>query len=136
MGTYLIGVAAAMAITAVVVELLRRGILRERFAALWLAVCGVLVALAMFPTLLEHAAAALGFQVPANLLFLVSIVFLLLICVQLSYEVSRIEARTRRLAEDLALLAVEVSTLAGQHRPAGAPQPTHTTDVSTGEDPR
>lgn len=136
MGTYLIGVAAAVAITAVVVELLRRGILRERFAALWLAVCAVLVMLALFPAVLEHAAAALGFQVPANLLFLVSIVFLLLVCVQLSHEVSRVEARTRRLAEDLALLAVEVSALSGLHPPGVAPPPTPRPDLATGEEPR
>ena len=53
-----------------------------------------------------------GFEVPSNLLFFASILFLLLVAVQLSYEVSRLEARTRRLAEDLALLAAEVAVAA------------------------
>ena len=103
-----LGLVAALVMLGFVVELLRRGILRERFAALWLVVSALLVIVALFPQLLRSAADALGFSLPANLLFFASILFLLLIAVQLSYEVSRLEARTRRLAEDLALLAAEV----------------------------
>jgi hypothetical protein len=107
-----LGVAAAVLMTVAVAELLRRGILRERFAAMWLGVCAVLVVLALFPELLRTAADALGFEVPANLLFFTSILFLLLVALQLSHEVSQLEARTRRLAEDLALLADDVRRLA------------------------
>ena len=103
-----LGLVAALVMLGFVVELLRRGILRERFAALWLVVSAILVLVALFPQLLRSAADALGFSLPSNLLFFASILFLLLIAVQLSYEVSRLEARTRRLAEDLALLAAEV----------------------------
>ena len=39
-----------------------------------------------------------------NLLFFVTIVLLVLVSVQLSYELSRHEARIRRLAEEVALL--------------------------------
>ncbi len=103
-----LGLAAAVLLLVFVLELLRRGILRERFAALWLAVCAILGLVALFPSLLRGAADTLGFELPSNLLFFSAIVFLLLVCVQLSYEVSRLEARTRRLAEDLALLTVTV----------------------------
>lgn len=106
-----LGVAAAVLMTVAVAELLRRGILRERFAAMWLGVCAIVVVLALFPELLRTAADALGFEVPANLLFFTSILFLLLVALQLSHEVSQLEARTRRLAEDLALLADEVQGL-------------------------
>ncbi len=100
-----LGVAAALLLLACVLELLRRGILRERFAALWLVVGALLLLVAVFPGILGSASDALGFELPSNLLFFAAIVFLLLVCVQLSYEVSRLEARTRRLAEDLALLS-------------------------------
>lgn len=103
-----IGLAAALVMALAVAELLRRGILRERFAALWLIVCALLIVVAVFPQLLRSAAELLGFTLPANLMFFASILFLLLVAVQLSYEVSRLEARSRRLAEDLALLASEV----------------------------
>ena len=54
---------------------------------------------------------AVGVQVPANLLFFLTAVLLLLVSVQLSYEVSRLEARTRRLAEEIALLREAVREL-------------------------
>ena len=101
-----VGLAAAVLLLVFVLELLRRGILRERFAALWLVVCGrprcssrsSPASCAARPTPSDSSFAS-------NLLFFSAIVFLLLVCVQLSYEVSRLEARTRRLAEDLALLS-------------------------------
>ncbi len=102
-----VGLAAALLLLGFVVELLRRGILRERFAALWLFVSGLLVLGALFPGILVNAAGALGFQIVSNLLFFSAILFLLLVSIQLSNEVSRLEARTRRLAEDLALLSAQ-----------------------------
>ncbi len=104
-----LGVIAAFVLLAAVLELLRRGILRERFAALWLGVGVLLVLVAVFPGLLRGAARALGFEIPSNLLFFAAILFLLIVTVQLSYEVSRLEARTRRLAEELALLGTETT---------------------------
>ncbi len=91
-----------------VVDLLRRGILRERFAALWLVVSVMMVFGAIFPAAIEAVSRALGFTLPANMLFFAAILLLLLVAIQLSHEVSRLEARTRRLAEDLALLSDEV----------------------------
>jgi hypothetical protein len=108
MGVNWLGLAAALVMVVFVAEMLRRGILREKFAALWLVVAALLILVALFPQLLRAAADTLGFAVPSNLLFFVSILFLLLVAVQLSYEVSKLEARTRRLAEDLALLRGEV----------------------------
>jgi hypothetical protein len=108
MGVNWVGLVASLLLAAFVAELLRRGILRERFAALWVVVSVLLVTVALAPGLLRRAADALGFELPANLLFFSAILFLLLVVVQLSYEVSKLEARTRRLAEDLALLRAEV----------------------------
>lgn len=116
-----LGLVAAVVTVVVVAELLRRGILRERFAALWLAVGALLVLLAIFPQALRSTADALGFEVPSNLLFFGSILFLLLVAVQLSFEVSRLEARTRRLAEEVALLGEEVRRLRSQARDATDP---------------
>lgn len=125
-----LGLAAAGLLLAFVLELLRRGILRERFAALWLAVCAALFLVAVFPGILRRAADALGFELPSNLLFFGAIVFLVLVGVQLSYEVSRLEARTRRLAEDLALLTATVQDARNEHPGAPAPRAERTEDGS------
>ena len=102
--TYVLGLLAALGATAFIVEMLRRGILREKFAVLWLLVSGALIVFAAFPALLRSLADLAGIAVPSNLLFLMAAVLLLLVSVQLSYEISRLEARTRRLAEEVALL--------------------------------
>ena len=46
-----------------------------------------------------------------NLLFFVAMVLLVLVAVQLSYELSRHEARIRRLAEEVALLTRQIEEL-------------------------
>jgi hypothetical protein len=61
-----------------------------------------------FPGALRWVSDTLGVETPANLLFFVTIVLLILVSVQLSYELSRHEARIRRLAEEVALLDQEL----------------------------
>ncbi len=109
--SYVLGLIAAVGTAAFVIEMLRRGILREKFAALWLFVSAGLLLFAAFPGLLRALADLVGVAVPSNLLFLMAAVLLLLVSVQLSYEVSRLEARSRRLAEEIALLRHEVAVL-------------------------
>ena len=87
-----------------ILELLRRGRLREKYAALWLLVGSVVLLVAIFPSFLFWASATLGFGVPSNLVFVAGGVVLLFVSVQLSLEVGRLEDESQRLAEDLALL--------------------------------
>ena len=94
-----------------IVHLLRRGVLKEKYAVLWLAVSGVALFFAIFPGVLRWITDLLGVQVPANLLFFSTIVLLVLVAVQLSYELSRHEARIRRLAEEVALQQEELRRL-------------------------
>jgi hypothetical protein len=131
MSTNWLGLAAAAVLLVFVLELLRRGILRERFAALWLVVGAALAIVAVFPGILRSATDALGFELPSNLLFFGAIVLLLLVSVQLSYEVSRLDARTRRLAEDLALLTATVQDARSEIPPA-RPREAERTDDEPG----
>lgn len=136
MDAHWLGILGAVTTVVFVFEMLRRGILKERFAALWLVVSGILLVVAIFPSILAYAARLVGVEVAANLLFFVSIIFLLLVAVQLSFEVSRLEARTRRLAEDLALLRWELRNRLNdpdddQVTAAGAASVVDTRDVQT-----
>jgi hypothetical protein len=92
---------------AFVVRLLRAGVLRTRFAMLWTFVGIGLVTLAAFPALLDWTADRLGFYYPPAVFALASTAFLMLVCVQFSWEISRLEERTRVLAEEVALLRSE-----------------------------
>ena len=102
---------AAIVTFVFVFMLLRRGVLREKYAVLWLAVSGIAFILAIFPGALRWVSDVLGVVTPSNLLFFVTIVLLVLVSVQLSYELSRHEMRIRRLAEEIALLDDEIADL-------------------------
>ena len=91
--------------------LLRRGVLREKYAVLWLLVSGVAFLFAVIPGALRWVSDLLGIETPSNLLFFITVVLLVLVSVQLSYELSRHEMRIRRLAEEVALLNDEVREL-------------------------
>ena len=98
-------------ILVVTVELLRRRKLREKYAALWLTVSVVTLFLAIFPEPLFHVSDWLGFGLPSNLVFFAGGTVLLVISMQLSSETGRLESETQRLAEEHALLQLEVREL-------------------------
>jgi hypothetical protein len=106
-----LSIIAAVVTALAVVEALRRGIVPERFAALWIFISALLLVLAIFPAVGDWAARITGVQVPLNLLLVGAAITLLLVSVQFSYEIGKLDSRTRRLAEDLALLQSEVNAL-------------------------
>lgn len=112
----------ALAIVGLVVEMLRRKKLREKYAVLWLIVGVVTLVLAAFPRMLNVVAEFVGVQLPSNLLFAMSILMLLGVCLHLSWEISVVEDETRTLAEEVAILRVQVEDLnRRQARPAVLP---------------
>ncbi|MEK8105182.1 DUF2304 domain-containing protein [Micromonospora sp. M12] len=60
------------------------------------------------PRLLDNVAGLLGVASGVSLVLFLGIVFLLLVCVHLSWEVSALEEETRTLAEDFALLRAQI----------------------------
>ena len=94
-----------------IIDLLRRGVLKEKYAVLWLTVASLALILSVFPGILRWITEVLGVEVPSNLLFFATIVLLILVAVQLSYELSRHEARIRRLAEEVALQNEQIQGL-------------------------
>ncbi|CAN5207008.1 hypothetical protein BH09ACT1_BH09ACT1_02310 [soil metagenome] len=106
---YIFGIVSALLILIVVVELLRRRHLRERHAAWWF-FAGLLALIAgIFPATLEWAAGVVGIEVPTNLVFFVSIAILFLVCLQHSSELTKLESKTRTLAERIALLELAMN---------------------------
>lgn len=101
----------ALLIVVVVVEMLRRKVLREKYAALWLVVGLATLVLAAFPRLLADISRMLGVQVPSNLLFALSILLALGVCLHLSWEISVVEDETRILAEEAAILRADLERL-------------------------
>lgn len=128
--TYLVPAIGAIVSLGVIVELLRRRQLREKYAVLWLVVGTGIGVLTLFPGLLNLVADMVGVKVPANLLFFGSLVLLLCVTVHLSWELSRLEDETRTLAEEVAILRLEVE----QGRKGSRPPRPGATDSEAGSD--
>ncbi len=109
-----LGAIASIIVFVFVFWLMRRGVLREKYAVLWLLFSGFALFFSVVPGALQWVSDALGVETPSNLLFFVTIVLLILVSIQVSYELSRHEARIRRLAEEIALLDRQVKDLKEQ----------------------
>jgi hypothetical protein len=105
----------------VLFELLRRRRLREKYALFWVVVALLTILVAAFPVLLHTAADLLGVQVPSNLLFFVASMVLMLVSIQHSHELGRLEERTRTLAEEVALLHLRMELHDTAHGAADDP---------------
>ena len=106
-GALLLGI---VIIGAVTILLLRRQ-LREKYAVLWLAIGLAALLVGAIPNALEWLTGALGFQLPANLIFTLAITLLLAVSLHLSWELTRTEERLRRLAEETAIARLAQSRL-------------------------
>lgn len=104
MSANVLAAVAAVLVFVFILWLLRRGALKEKYAVLWLFVSAGAAFFALVPGAARWLADLVGVEIPANLLFFVTLVLLILVSVQLSYELSRYEGKIRRLAEESALL--------------------------------
>ncbi|UYO98156.1 DUF2304 domain-containing protein [Microbacterium sp. M28] len=109
--TYAFGIVAAVLALAAIIELMRRGTLRERHAVWWF-VGGVLaLIIAVFPQTLTWAAKTLGISIPTNLVFFIAIGLLFLVSLQYGAELTRIEEKLRTLAEHSAFQEYRIAQL-------------------------
>ena len=100
----LVAVAISLAYLLFIARLVRRGQLREKYAMLWMAVGGAVVVMSLSRGPMDAVARALGVKYGPSILFLLAIMFLMAVVAHLSWELSRLEERTRKLAEELALM--------------------------------
>ncbi len=112
--SYIFGILSALISLAVVVELLRRRLLRERHALWWLFAGVMALIVGLFPATLEWAASIVGIEIPTNLVFFVSIAILVLVCLQHSAELTKLESKTRTLAETVAMQELRLVDLEKQ----------------------
>lgn len=98
----------ALLLLALIFELLRRRQLREKYAVLWLVVGLVTLPLGFIPWSLDNVSSWLGVASGASLVLFLAVVFLLIVCIHLSWEASRLEDETRSLAEEVALIRAEL----------------------------
>jgi hypothetical protein len=104
---------ASVCLLGIVVELIRRRRLRERYAILWLATAGVIFVFAVWRSGLHDLSRALGVAYPPNALFVLAILFMLILLLHFSTVISKLSDRSTILTQRLALLEERLRELEG-----------------------
>jgi hypothetical protein len=94
-----------------VLELIRRGRLKERYSLLWLLAGTVMLILSLSRGLLDYIARLVGIFYPPSLLFLIAFLFLLLITLHFSAVLSGLSEKNKRLAQEIALLQLALEEM-------------------------
>jgi hypothetical protein len=117
----IVAVAGAVALLVIVLELVRRRRLMERYALLWLFSAVVILGLAVWQDALERLAQAMGIVSAPNALFFVAVAFILLLLLHFSAAMSRLSDQSKVIAQRHAILEQRVRELeARQQRPLPA----------------
>jgi hypothetical protein len=120
----LLAIIASGILLLIVLELVRRRRLMERYALLWLLSGVVLLGLSSFRGLLEDAASVLGIEYPPSALFFIAFAFVLLLLLHFSVAVSRLADQSKVLAQRLAILEKRVRDVeAVEDQPVEAERP-------------
>ena len=107
--------------------------LRAKYALIWMCFGLALIPLAVIPGLLDRLASLAGVEYPPALLLVLGLGFFAFLCLQFSIELTRLEERSRVLAEEAALVrerltranaptgrTVEGSVVPGEPEPGSA----------------
>ncbi|MEV7972697.1 DUF2304 domain-containing protein [Cellulomonas sp. NPDC089187] len=116
---YWFALGGCVLLLAFLVVLMRTRRIREKYALIWVALAAGVCVVGAFPSAVTWLAGVVGVQTPSNLLFAFALILLLLVCIQLSVEMTTMEEESRTLTEEVALLRFDLERLA-----AGAPRGT------------
>ena len=108
----------------VILELIRRRYLRERYALIWIILGTLFLIISIRMDILYGLAQVLGFSVPSNALFFFGILFLLLISLGLSVITSRLAEKNRVLTQEVVLLKKRFNDLEKNLTASKEAQPT------------
>lgn len=100
----IISIIIALALFSAVIDLIRRGLLKERYSVLWLASIFAIMALSVWKGLLDRIAQMVGVAYPPSLLFLVAFLFILIILLHFSVVISIFTERNKILTQEISLL--------------------------------
>jgi hypothetical protein len=109
---------AVVLVLAVIVELIRRHRLQERYALLWILTGGVMLFFALWRSALDRLAELVGVAYPPSALFMVAGLFVLVVLLHFSTVLSRLSDQNKTLAQRIALLEQQLRERDGRRRHA------------------
>jgi hypothetical protein len=134
----IIALIATLGIFLLILELVRRRRLVERYALLWMAAAVFLLVLAIWSDGLDVIADAMGIKEPANAIFILAFGMVFLLLLNFSVATSRLSEETKilaqesgRLEQELRAARGEVPSANGDSAAAETEQPAHQRPVGT-----
>ena len=100
----LVAIVATIALLLVVLDLVRRRRLLERYALVWLGVTTLLLVLSIWDSLLTGVSSLIGIFYPPTALFVVAFGFVIFLLLHFSVAVSRLADQSKVLAQRVGLL--------------------------------
>jgi hypothetical protein len=122
-GIQLAGLVVLALVLAWVIRLIRTQQLSVRDSLTWLLTTVAALVVTAFPSLLASGAKLVGVQVPSNAIFGAGLVYLAVNLLSVTIANSGNAERTRRLAQECALLRAELDRLKARRGDAGGPPP-------------
>ncbi|VAW35219.1 hypothetical protein MNBD_DELTA02-144 [hydrothermal vent metagenome] len=105
----LISIIVVIVLFVLVIDFIRRGLLKEKYSVLWLILIAVVGLFAVWRDLLDRVAIFVGVQYPPSLLFLMAFIFVLLILLHFSVVISVLTERNKKLAQEVAIIKDELA---------------------------
>lgn len=106
-----IAITVNIAIFVIVIELIRRSHLKERYSLIWLSASIVMLVFSTSRKLLDLISKMVGIYYPPSFLFLLSITFLLVLLLHFSTVISMLSEKNKRLAQELGIVKTRLDTL-------------------------
>ena len=100
----LLPIAASILFLVYLFILLRSRRMKQTYVYIWFLIGIGLLVISIWPQVVFLVSQALGFKRASNMILVIACVVLLMVTIQLSTAVSRLEEDRRRLAEEIALL--------------------------------
>ena len=117
----IIALIATVAIFLLILDLVRRRRLAERYALLWMGAAVAVLVLAIWTDGLNVIADVMGIQEPANAIFIIALGVIFILLLHFSVATTRLAEETKILAQENARLDLELREARGEE-PASEPE--------------
>jgi hypothetical protein len=93
-----------------ILELVRRGRIREEYTTIWVGVGSALLVVSLWFDVVRFLTRAVGAWTPSSTLFFFGEMFLLVLCLQYAVRLSSLTQRLKKLTQEVALLRGELQS--------------------------
>lgn len=111
--------AGSVGLLVLILELVRRKRLKEKYSLLWLFTAVVLLTVSLSKDLLDALGRMMGIYYSPTAFFLLAFLFLMLITIQFSVVLSKLSERNKVLSQEVALLKLKLEEMEKRTKDVG-----------------